>query len=276
MGGDQGPNAQGTGVNIEGDYLRDGAVCIRGALGEAEIALARQAIEQNLADLSSLSQRASIDGDGAFIEDFCSWQRISAMEELIRSSAVVEIVCTLLGSDQVRFFHDHVLVKEPGTSQRTPWHQDIPYYNVEGFQNVSLWLPVDPVPREVSLDFVAGSHRGPWYMPRTFLDEQARWFPEGTLAEMPDIAADPSTFPVIGWGLEPGDVVCFNMQTLHAAAGNPGPGRRRVLSLRFLGDDMVHAPRPWSTSPEFPGLSDRLPAGVPMDDPLFPIIGRER
>src|SRR5439155_1565224 len=38
----------------------------------------------------------------------------------------------LLATAQVRFYHDHVLVKEGGTRQRTPWHQDQPYYNVDG------------------------------------------------------------------------------------------------------------------------------------------------
>jgi hypothetical protein len=45
-----------------------------------------------------------------------------------------------------------------------------------------------------------------------------------------------------------------------------------VLSVRFLGDDMVHAPRPWATSPPFPGLDAELPAGSPMDHPLFPLL----
>jgi ectoine hydroxylase-related dioxygenase (phytanoyl-CoA dioxygenase family) len=50
-----------------------------------------------------------------------------------------------MGSRQVRLFHDHLLVKEPGTRQRTPWHQDQPYYNVEGFDNCSMWMPVEGV-----------------------------------------------------------------------------------------------------------------------------------
>ena len=257
---------------IDGDYARDGAVCLRGAFTADDIDLARRAIDANLANLSAGAKRASDDADGAFFEDFCSWRRIPELESFVRGTSAAEIARDLMGADHVRFFHDHVLVKEPGTTQRTPWHQDIPYYNVEGEQNVSMWIPVDPVPRSVTLEFVAGSHRGPWFMPRSFLDEQAKWFPEGSLAELPDIAGDPERYPVIGWELEPGDVVCFHMQTLHSAPGNPGPGRRRVLSLRFLGDDMVHAPRPWRTSPEFPGLVDRLPAGMPMDDSLFPLL----
>jgi len=131
---------------------------------------------------------------------------------------------------------------------------------------------VDPVDRASTLEFVAGSHLGPWLMPRTFLDEEARWFPEGTLAELPEIDADRDAFGIVGWALEPGDAVFFHMLTLHAAGGVTGNRRRRAFSLRFLGDDVVHAPRPWKTSPDFPGLADQLPAGAPMDHPLFPVL----
>ena len=259
-------------MRIEGDWNRDGAVCVREAFSPDEIRLATEAIEANLADLSPLSKRASTDHDGAFVEDFCSWTRIPQLERFVRQSSAARVAAEVLGSHTLRFFHDHVLVKEPGTAQRTPWHQDLPYYNVEGFQNLSMWIPVDPVPREVTLEFVAGSHLGPMYLPRTFLDARAAWFPEGSLAEAPDIDATAHQNNVLGWQLEPGDAVCFHMNTLHTAAGNPGPHRRRVLSLRFLGEDMVHAPRPWKTSPPFPGLETQLAAGAAMDHPLFPVV----
>ena len=48
--------------------------------------------------------------------------------------------------------------------------------------------------------------------------------------------------------------------------------RRRVFSLRYLGDDARHAPRAWTTSPAFPGLADALPDGAPMDHALFPLL----
>jgi hypothetical protein len=66
--------------------------------------------------------------------------------------------------------------------------------------------------------------------------------------------------------------IFFHMLTLHAAGGVPGGSGRRAFSGRFLGDDATHAPRPWRTSPEFPGLGDDLPAGAPMEHPLFPIL----
>ena len=148
----------------------------------------------------------------------------------------------------------------------------MPYYNVEGGQAVSMWMPVDPVAREATLEFVAGSHRGPWLMPRTFMDQEAKWFPEGSLEELPDIDAEPDRFPIVAWALKPGDAVFFHMLTLHSAGGVSGGARRRAFSVRFLGDDATHAPRPWKTSPDFPGLVDELPAGAPMEHPLFPVL----
>jgi ectoine hydroxylase-related dioxygenase (phytanoyl-CoA dioxygenase family) len=177
-------------------------------------------------------------------------------------------------SHSARLYHDHMLTKESGTRQRTPWHQDQPYYNIEGRQNCSFWIPVDPVTRESTLEFVAGSHLGPWLMPRSFMDSQARWFPEGTLADLPDVEAQRERYRILGWALEPGDAVCFHMLTLHASAGVSSGRRRRVFSVRFLGDDITHAPRRWKTSPEFPGLVDVLPPGAAMQHPLFPELWR--
>jgi ectoine hydroxylase-related dioxygenase (phytanoyl-CoA dioxygenase family) len=252
-------------------YRDDGAVVVRGLFTPDEVALVTAGIERNLAEPGPLAGVASADTDsGRFVEDFCNWSRIPEYEQFIRTSPAAAVAGALTGSERVRLHHDHMLVKEPGTRQRTPWHQDQPYYNVEGEQNASMWMPVDPVARESTLEFVAGSHRGPWLMPRTFLDEQAKWFPEGSLADLPDVDADRDAFRILGWELEPGDVVFFHMLTLHAAGG--ADRRRRAFSVRFLGDDMRHAPRDWRTSPEFPGLRDELPAGAPMDHPLFPVL----
>jgi len=257
-------------------YQRDGAVVVRGAFSTEQVRWARDAIDANLAHLSPRALRASDHDDGAFIEDFCNWNRLPAMERFVRDGPGARIAAALTGSKQIRLYHDHVLVKEPGTRQVTPWHQDQPYYNVDGFQNTSMWFPVDPVPVESSLRVVAGTHLGPWYMPRTFLDEQAKWFPEDSLAESPDfdadLDADPQAWNVLAWALEPGDAVFFNMLSVHGAGGVSGARRRRVLSVRFLGDDMVHAPRTWTTSPPFPGLVDELVAGSEMDHPLFPVL----
>ncbi|SAK53743.1 phytanoyl-CoA dioxygenase [Caballeronia hypogeia] len=258
-------------------FRRDGAVCVRNVFTEEEVALLREGIERNLAAPSERAKVASRPDDpGWFFEDFCNWQSNDAYGRFIAESAAPAVAGALMGCETVRLHHDHVLVKEPNTRQRTPWHQDQPYYNIAGSDNVSMWIPVDPVARESTLEFVAGSHRGPWLMPRTFMENEAKWFPEGSLADLPDIEADRDAFPIVGWALEPGDMVCFNMLTLHASGGVGGKTRRRAFSIRFIGDDIRHAPRPWRTSPEFPGLASVLPDGAPMDHSLFPVLWTAR
>jgi ectoine hydroxylase-related dioxygenase (phytanoyl-CoA dioxygenase family) len=266
-----GPRQATVDQDVVDDFRADGAVVVRGLFSPAEVALVTAGIERNLREPGPLAGVASADSDtGRFVEDFCNWARIPEYEQFIRTSPAAAVAGELTGSRQIRLYHDHMLVKEPGTRQRTPWHQDQPYYNVEGEQNCSMWMPVDPVSRASTLEFVAGSHKGPWLMPRTFLDEQAKWFPEGSLADLPDVDGDRSAFRIVGWEMEPGDAVFFHMLTLHAAGG--AERRRRAFSVRFLGDDMRHAPRDWRTSPEFPGLRDELAAGAVLDHPLFPVL----
>jgi ectoine hydroxylase-related dioxygenase (phytanoyl-CoA dioxygenase family) len=256
-------------------FQRDGAVCVRQLFTPGEIATLRAGVDANLANLSPRAKVASTPDDpGRFVEDFCTWQNNPRYRRFIFESSLAQAAGLLMRSSTVRLYHDHMLTKEPGTRSATPWHQDQPYYNIEGRQNVSFWIPVDPVARESTLEFVAGSHLGPWLMPRTFMDAQARWFPEGSLADLPDIEGARDKFPILGWELQPGDAVCFHMLMLHAARGIGGTQRRRVFSVRFLGDDIRHAPRRGKTSPEFPGLAAELPAGAPMNHPLFPLLWR--
>jgi ectoine hydroxylase-related dioxygenase (phytanoyl-CoA dioxygenase family) len=252
-------------------FRTDGAVRIKGIFSPEEIDALKAGIDDNLAHPSPRSKVASRPDDpGWFFEDFCNWQHNAAYRDFIARSPAPSVAAALMGVDTVRLHHDHLLVKEPGTRQRTPWHQDQPYYNIEGDDNVSMWIPVDPIPLESTLEFVAGSHRGPWLMPRTFMDKEAKWFPEGSLADLPDIEANRDAFPIRRWALEPGDMVCFRMLTLHASGG--ARHRRRAFSIRFVGDDIRHAPRRWKTSPDFPGLADALPDGAPLVHPLFPVV----
>ncbi len=260
-------------TNLISDFARNGAVVVRGLLGPSEIASLTRGIEANLAAPSPRAKIASAANDpGLFIEDFCNWTENADYRDILFTSRLAEVAGKLTGSRAIRLYHDHMLTKTAGARQPTPWHQDQPYYNIEGRQTCSFWIPVDPIDRASTLEFVAGSHLGPWLMPRSFRDQQARWFPEGSLGELPDIEAARDQFPILGWALAPGDLVAFNMLTLHAAGG--ASQRRRVFSARYIGDDVTHAPRPWTTSPDFPGLAAELAPSAALDHPLFPEVWR--
>jgi ectoine hydroxylase-related dioxygenase (phytanoyl-CoA dioxygenase family) len=85
--------------------------------------------------------------------------------------------------------------------------------------SIPPWLAVAQADRysAASLELVAGSHLGPWLMPHSFMDAQAKWFPEGSLADLPDIDKHREAYRFLSWELEPGDAVCFHMLTLHGS-----------------------------------------------------------
>jgi ectoine hydroxylase-related dioxygenase (phytanoyl-CoA dioxygenase family) len=252
-------------------FQRDGAICLRGMISPSDLRTLQDGIDDNLAHPSPRAKIANgPDDPGRFIEDFRCWPENTRYRAFIFDSGIGESAAMLMQSQTARLYHDHMLTKEAQTRQRTPWHQDQPYYNIEGMQNCSFWIPVDRVERSATLEFIAGSHKGPWLMPRSFMDNQAKWFPPGSLQELPDIDAQRSDYHVLGWALEPGDVVCFHMLALHASDGTTN--RRRVFSVRFLGDDIVHEPRAWTTSPDFSDMQADIPRGAPMHHVLFPVV----
>lgn len=239
-------------------FERDGAVCIRGAMGDW-LDLIVEGIDENLERPGPYAAENDVaPGDGRFFDDYCNWQRIPPFERVAKESPAADIAQFLMGGSAVQFFHDHVLVKEPGTSKPTPWHSDNPYYFVEATKTVSLWIPVDPVTSATSLRVIAGSHR--WeadVFPVSWADDSA--FYDGTTVDgetyrpVPDPANDPDEHDVLEWDLEPGDLVAFDFRAAHGARGNERSTRRRVLSLRFVGDDARFVERPGRTSPPFPG-----------------------
>lgn len=252
------------------DYARDGVVLVRGLFADHLDAL-RDGIARNMAEPGPYAAENLHDGEaGRFFDDYCNWQRIPEFEEVIRSSPAAEVAADLMGSTSVQVFHDHVLVKEPGTAKPTPWHQDGPYYFVEGQQVVSFWSPLDPVDT-ASLRCVAGSHRWPRpVLPTRWLSDSDFYAGDHDFMAVPD--PDAEGMDVREWTMEPGDAVAFHFSTLHGARGNQTTARRRAFSLRLVGDDARYVERPGPTSPPFPGHDMR--PGQKLREDWFPEIFR--
>jgi ectoine hydroxylase-related dioxygenase (phytanoyl-CoA dioxygenase family) len=257
------------------DFQRDGAVCLRGRLDQGWIDALRRGVERNMAEPGPYGELVGAGhSSGKFFADYCNWPEIPEYRDFVLSSPAGAIAGELMGARRAQIFHEHVLVKEPGTSKATPWHHDMPYYCVEGTQTVSLWLALDPIPEAASLAFVAGSHQwGNLFYPRRFEDGSNYAYDDGRYAPVPDIEAEPERYRVLRWAMEPGDLVAFHFLTLHGAAGNTGTHRRRAFSTRWLGDDARYTERPAKTSPPFPGIG--LTPGDPMREDWFPVVWSE-
>ncbi len=249
-------------------YARDGAVMIKGLFADHVDQLS-DGIAQNMEQPGPYAAENLKEGDtGRFFDDYCNWQRIDPFEKVIRTSPAADVAAQLMRSNTVQVFHDHVLVKEPGTSKPTPWHQDAPYYFVEGMQTVSFWSPLDRV-TEASLRCVKGSHLWPKpVLPTRWLNEDKFYADEDAYIPVPD--PDAAGMEVLEWEMEPGDAVAFNFKTLHGARGNLSTSRRRAFSLRLVGDDARYAERPGRTSPPFPG--HEMVPGQKLRDDWFPVI----
>ncbi len=249
-------------------YQRDGVVLIKGLFAD-HVDTIRAGIERNMAEPGPYAAENLKEGEGGrFFDDYCNWTRIPEFEQVIRSSPAAAVAADLMQSDRVQVFHDHVLVKEPGTSKPTPWHQDGPYYFVDGRQNVSFWSPVDPV-TDASLRCVAGSHK--WekpVLPTRWLAETSIYPDDDEYMPVPD--PDAEGMEIREWAMEPGDAVAFNYSILHGARGNTTASRRRAFSLRLVGDDARYVERPGRTSPPFPG-HDMQPGQVLRED-WFPVV----
>ena len=248
-------------------YAEDGAVVLRG-LFAAHVEALRAGVAANMdAPGPHAAENTAAGEAGRFFDDYCNWTRIPAFEAAARDPRVVAAAGALMGSARVQLFHDHVLVKEPGTARATPWHQDGPYYFVGGRQTVSFWVPLDPV-TDASLRLVAGSHLWPVPVLPTRWADADPFFDTGEYRPVPD--PDAEGMRVLEWEMAPGDAVAFSFDTLHGARGNVSAARRRAFSLRLVGDDATYVDRPGRTSPPFPGHG--MSPGDRLREDWFPTL----
>ena len=257
-------------------FREDGAVLLRGVFEEWVEPL-RAGLERNLKapqDYAFPCESAPVGEPGRFFDSYCNWLLIPEYLDHVTSSRAASMAGQLMRSRRAQFFHEHAFCKEPGTQRATPWHQDLPYYCVDGTQTVSLYVSLDEVPAEVAVRFVKGSHR--WdrlFYPRVFLDGADFNTDDDGLEAVPDIEAHPQNYDIAAWDLEPGDVIAFDFRTLHGTTAGTVHGRRRALSTRWLGDDVTYSRRTGETSPPFPDIG--LEDGEPMREDWFPIMWRK-
>ncbi|WP_194864871.1 phytanoyl-CoA dioxygenase family protein [Alloalcanivorax profundimaris] len=251
-------------------YQEDGAVHLPGLFRDWVEPL-RDAVRRNLEQPGPLGTRYGKSSHaGTFHGDRYMWTSDAGFHDYVLNGPGGAIAARLMGATRTRLFYDHLLVKEPGSEAPTPWHQDLPYWCVRGDQLCSLWVALDPVgPDGGMLRFVRGSHR--WSTHFRAPDFQFKTDYASELAPLPDIDADPERYPVLTWEhVEPGDCIAFHAMAVHGASGNRhGKRRRRVISTRWMGDDVTYREHPNVTRPiRDPGLRD----GDPMDSDLFPVV----
>ncbi len=236
-------------------------VCLRQVMPQAWLSRMLEPIERELAatrstDLSQMAEAiesgggdalkdASVSSGGRFVAGVDHWVHEPEFAAFARESPLPEIAATLMRSDAAFLYEDSLLVKEPGSSERTAFHQDMAYFHLEGRQVCTSWCPFDAVtPETGAVAYVRGSHRwGRLFRPNLFVSRDDIPGTEGE--PLPPIDECPEDFDLVQFRLEPGDVTVHHACTLHGAGANATQAqRRRAISVRYAGDDARFRTRP--------------------------------
>ena len=253
-------------------YEEDGVVCLRQFFSPEWVKALRIAAEASLAKPGELhAELATLRKEkGRFFHDTFVWRRNETCRDFVFNSPAGKLAASLLQSKKVNIFFDQWLIKEPGTITKTPWHHDMTYWPIDGWQIATLWLALDPVTAETgAVEYVKGSHKwGQKFKPTSFSGNSQ--YTEN-LPTVPDIEAMRTELEFIQFDLAPGDCTLHHGLTVHGSPGNQSLElRRRAHISRWAGDDVVFHPR--AGLQEMPPFPPELVAGDPLDSELWPRI----
>lgn len=266
--------AAGIDEEIIGRWERDGVVMLRDALDPQWLMLLEMGFQRVMANSSMAKYRFFEGSEGEFQETVRNFDTTFEIRRLLYDSPIKEILGRFMRTDSVWYYSDEFFIKDSGGAERTPWHQDTPYYPLEGSQFASMWISLDPLPRAECLEYVVGSHLGTMYdgfNPSRPDDPSSGFYGEG-LPTLPNIEAARDDYPIAAWEVAPGDVIVSNPGIIHGGGPTLREGKRRALAVRMFGDDVVFAARPPSrpTVPVTPGLGLHLKPGDPLRSPWYP------
>ncbi|MAU41919.1 MAG: hypothetical protein CMF31_09895 [Kordiimonas sp.] len=260
-------------------YHEDGAVVLRQIMPHDWIDFMRDAVDEVLASPKGFGMDMQADGaPGRFFGDLYTYRWNDNFKELVFDSPLPEMIQKLFNSRRVNFFGDQLLVKEPNTPNKTPWHHDISYWPLKGEQIASVWMPLDKAVRESgTIAYIKGSHHYKNDYQAVTFSEKDVWNNAEDALPVPDFDAEPEKYEVLCWDVEPGDLLLHHANTFHSALGNMTKDmRRRAIALRYTGDDVTYAPTEYSFTeqPMFKSNvpEDNLQPGDPMGGALYPQV----
>ncbi len=255
-------------------YERDGVVSLRHAFNATWIELLAEGMEIAIKDgyqRDTAFNIATPGEPGFFFYDTFMWQRIDNFRKFIFDSNVSDVAATIMQSESLIFYFDFMLVKEPGTSNKTPWHYDEAYWPIKGNQICNLWIALDDIPVQTALRFLVGSHL--WnesYNPIHF-NPTMDYADLPDRPRMPDWDKEPGEYELAFSTMKPGDCLVFNSRTFHSAPGNSlKTSRRRALATHWIGDDITYNDKPHETDPPYRG--ENLVHGGSMECATFPRV----
>ena len=263
-------------------YHRDGVVPLRGMFDKDWIELLNKGLDANYESPTKRSRIWDKDDAGrTMFYDTLAWREIEEYKKFIFESPAAQICGKLMKAKAVHYFFDAVFVRSPGTKFETPWHQDEPYWSIEGYDACTLWMPLVPVKQKNCLSFVPGSHlfksvfKQKNFGELTGNPKDQVDFSKVADQEFPDINADPEHFAVVSWELQPGDCIAFNGRTMHGGSGKLDNNTSlKVFTTKWMGDDVRIKFRNYGMDPDFSSVMIKkgLKSGDRPSTDMYPLV----
>jgi ectoine hydroxylase-related dioxygenase (phytanoyl-CoA dioxygenase family) len=242
--------------------LSDGATVVRGLFDSAAMTHLQELYDYCFEHPSPLALSSERGEDRSYTDMLNSDPKVRELTETaLEGQPIGEMLAEVWDSEHVWYLTEEIFLRESKTNKnRGVFHQDSSLAPWEGEHWANFWISFDPVPNENALEILTGTHLGPQYDyvpydPQDPSNQSKRGEPfwgnqiDPPWPPAPDfeaqLAQDPPAYDVIGWGVEPGDVVVFHPHVIHGGAPTgPRYPRRRTLSLRFFGDKSYYKPIP--------------------------------
>ena len=197
-----------------------------------------------------------------FVQKVNLWLVHDGMRAYTLSPKLADIARRLSGFSAVRLWHDHALIKMPGDSKETAWHQDLPYWPMNEPGALSCWMALDDVDvANGCMQFVPKSHTWGIFEPIRLVDAQDLFglVPEPETKDFtPFIARMPA-----------GSCTFHDGRTFHYAGPNTTDRPRRAIVTIYMADGTTYSGKPHVVTD---GLG--LTPGQPLDHEAFPVLAR--
>lgn len=258
---------------MRADFERDGAVLVRDVVPRQTCERLHEAIEWCRDQPSEHYARLSEPGRAPVDSDLFRWFDNATIREVLFTSPLARLAATLLGDGgDVVLIEDQWFASAPGADTPSPWHQDEPYYNIDG-DFVTLWLALDDAPAGAALSVVPGSHRwGRTFAPVAFVAGDADVVVDG--ADLERLSPeDVATTGQASWDVRAGDVIALHPLMLHSAGSQPVPDSWfRRLSTRWAAPTARYVDRGEQAAAFWRLLPHGLHTGDLLVSDTFPLV----
>lgn len=206
-------------------------------------------------------------GDDKILQMLNLWERFDGARDYILGGRIARMAKALTKSPTIHLYHDQALIKEPGPSAPSPWHQDQPYWPSKEWGMLSCWMALDDVTIERGcMQFIPGSHKWGEFPPISFEGEGKalkEYMSEEQLAAWNPVPVEmPAGSCTFHHGL------CF-----HYTNANTTDHVRRALVAIFIPEGITYAADEKMDNPFAESITSKK--GEPLRGTRFPELATE-